>query len=88
MNHAMALQHICRHRCVHDVPLRGIFDDFNMQNIGQAHEAPLSGNKRIAMPSYYRSSKRGAPHNSPHSTESKSNITLLPRRKAYPYTPS
>lgn len=64
VNHAMALQHICRHRCMHDIALRGIFDDFNMQNIGQAHEAPLSGNKRIAMPSYYRSSKQGAPHNS------------------------
>ena len=64
VNHAMALQHICRHRCVHDVPLRGIFDDFNMQNIGQTHEAPLSGNKRIAMPPYYRSSKRDALPNS------------------------
>ena len=49
MNHAMRLQHICRHRRVHDIALRGIFDDFNMQDVSQAHEAPLSGNKRIAM---------------------------------------
>ena len=50
MNHAMRLQHICRHRRVAlTVALRGIFDDFNMQDVSQAHEAPLSGNKRIAM---------------------------------------
>ena len=49
MDHAMRLQHICRHRRVHDIALRGIFDDFNMQDVSQAHEAPLSGNKRIAM---------------------------------------
>ena len=48
MNHAMRLQHICRHRRVHDIALRGIFDDFNMQDVSQAHEAPLSGNKRNA----------------------------------------
>ena len=48
MNHAMALQHISRHGRVHDITLRGVFDDFNVQHIGQAHMAPLPDKECIA----------------------------------------